>query len=114
VSLTTGINITRTRGDSYPVRFTIQSNGAALNITSYSFTFTVDPEQAPSSAANNLFALTGVITSAAGGAFEFRPTTANTNLTPATYYYDVQMTDTTPYVTTIARGKFIIEQDVTK
>lgn len=114
MSLTTSIDITRKRGDTFPFRFEITQDGAALNITSYTFLMTVDPSSDPPDDTTKNFQLAGVITDAAGGAFEFRPTAGNMNLTPNVYFYDVQMTDSASYITTVVKGKLTIQQDITK
>ncbi len=114
MALTTSLNLARRRGDTFPFQLTVTSNGSAYSITSCTFKMTVDPSPNPTSATTNLFQLTGVITTAASGEFEFRPSAANMDLTPGTYYYDVQMVDASSYLVTLAAGKLIITQDITK
>ena len=48
------------------------------------------------------------------GKVSFTPTKEGTNLPVETYYYDVQMTDASGNVRTIAKFKFKITQDITK
>ena len=114
MALTTSLNITRRRGDTFPIQLVVTSDGAAYSITSCTFLLTVDPAPNPTTSGNNLFQVAGVITTAASGEFEFRPSAANMDLTPGTYYYDVQMTNASGYIVTLSAGKFIITQDITK
>lgn len=110
------LDLDRVRGDNYPFRFQIfQKDGVTPEvITGFTFTMTVDPEVDPVNATNNLFQLSGVITDGPNGKVEFRPTLLNMDLTPDTYFYDVQMIDDGPYTRTPVRGKLNIEQDITK
>lgn len=107
--------ITRKRGDTYGETITItDSSGVAINITGYTFVLTVDPEMAPTSAANNLFSITGTILSAVAGTVEFAPSALQANQTPKTYYYDIQMTDASGRTRTIALDQWIVIQDISK
>jgi hypothetical protein len=114
VAITTEIDIVRKRGDTFPIQFTITKSGVAYNITSHTLVLTVNSEPEPTSTATQLFNVAGTITNGATGAFEFRPTAGNMGQVPEVYYYDVQMTDTSGYILTIAKGRFTIEQDITK
>ena len=109
------INITRVRGDTFPFSFAIKdSDGNAIDITGYSFILTVDPSDEPPDASNNLFALTGTVTDGPGGIVQFALTAMQADQTPATYYYDVQMTDTSGNIRTIIKGEWAVQQDITK
>ena len=110
------IDIERVRGDNYPFYFQIlQADGVTPEpITGFSFLMTADPEQDPPAATNNHFQLTGVISDGPNGKLNFVPSAANMDLSIDTHYHDVQMTDGTPYIRTVIRGKLIIEQDITK
>lgn len=109
-------DIERKRGDTYADEFTVTSEttGAAIDITGYTFLLTVDPSKAPANADANLYSLTGVITNAAGGVVEFAPSAVQADQTPGDYWYDVQMTDTSSRIRTIASGQYKYVQDITK
>lgn len=108
-------DITRKRGDTYAEEvLVVDSAGAAVDITGYSFTLTVDPSKAPVDSSNNVLSLAGVITDAAGGAVEFAPSDVQADITPARYWYDIQMVDAAGRKKTIQSGRFTIEQDITK
>lgn len=109
--------LTKFRGDTKPIAFKLwsdQAAGIALNITDYTFKLTVDPEEEPEDATNNLFSLDGQITEATDGEFQFEPTALNMDQTPGEYYYDLQIIDASGYIETQFVKKFIIKQDITK
>jgi hypothetical protein len=108
------IPICITRGDTVPWTFTIKSNGVVVDITGYTFLLTVDPSEEPTTSANNLFQLSGTIVNGPAGLVRFAMTTGQANQTPGVYYYDLQMTDGSGAIRTIAEGEFEFEQDVTK
>jgi len=102
------------RGDTVPIAFTLTENSAALNITGFTFSFTVNSSKNPVDVSTELFSIAGVLTDAPNGKVEFRPSTANTDLSPAKYYYDVQMVDTGGFIRTVIKSDFDIEQDIDK
>lgn len=108
-------NITRKRGDTYADEFIIKSKatGAAINITGYTFTLTVDPESAPEDASNNLFSLTGTILDAAAGRVEFAPTALQADHV-GKFFYDVQMVDGAGRKRTIVSAQYNFVQDIGK
>lgn len=109
-------DIDRKRGDTYADEFTVTSasTGAAIDITGYTFVLTVDPSPAPADATGNLYALTGTITDAANGVVEFAPSGVQSDQTPGVYWYDVQMTDASSRIRTIASGQYRYTQDISK
>ena len=111
----TDLPLCRTRGDTFPHTFALKdSAGSAIDITGFTFLMTVDPSEEPTDATGNLFQLTGVITNAAGGLFQFAPTTVQANQTPNEYYYDVQMVDGSGALRTILKSTYTFTQDITK
>lgn len=109
------MNIKRSRGDTFPIEIAVtNSAGTAVDVTGFSFVLTVDPENDPTSSAANLFQLTGVITDASAGEVQFVPSPAQADQTPEIYFYDIQMTDGSGRIRTIASGRFEVVQDITK
>ena len=109
------MNLTRKRGDSFADEIAIlASDGSVVDVTGYSFLLTVDPSPEPTTNANNVFQVTGTVLDAANGLIEFAPTAVQTDVTPARYYYDIQMTDDVGRIRTIASGTYTITQDITK
>lgn len=102
------------RGDSAPIPWTVKQSGTAIDITGYTFQFTVNAELNPPDTAEEQFSVAGTITDAPNGEVEFRPTTGNTDLPPGTYYYDIQVIDPGTFKTTVLKSDFVIEQDIDK
>lgn len=110
------IDITYTRGDSAPIPFKVTDpdTGLAINITGFQYVLTVNPDPDPADASGHLMTVTGTITDGPNGLMEFRPTTSDSDFTPAVYFYDVQQTDGAPRIQTVAAGRFTLRQDITK
>ena len=111
------VELCRKRGDSFPDEFVLFTDAAKtmpLDITGFSFILTVDPEEAPADASNNIFQLTGTITDATNGKVEYAPTAVESDVTPKLYYFDIQMTDAALAIRTIIVGDYDITQDITK
>jgi hypothetical protein len=109
-------NLTRYRGDTRAdiITVTRKSTGVAVDITGGSFKLTVDPEQNPTTSTSNLFALSGVIIDALVGTVAFSPSTLQADQLPGAYFYDIQYTDSAGLIETIAKGKYVFLQDISK
>lgn len=108
-------DITRYRGDTAADEVTVQTSaGLAVDITGFTFLLTVSSIENPPDGTSELYNVAGVITSPASGQVEFVPTTLNSDQKPATYYYDIQMTDAAARIKTIAKGAYTYTQDITK
>ena len=108
------IDITRLRGDTFPIVFLVTSGGTPVNITGWTFTLTIDPSDAPADAGSNVLALTGVLTDPTGGEVTFTMTALEADIAPGAYNYDVQGVDGAGVIRTFGVAKFIIDQDITK
>ena len=103
------------RGDSSAKGFTVQdSNEVAIDITGFTFKLTINSEKDPTDTTNQQFTITGAITDATAGKVAFSPTTTDTDITPDTYFYDIEQTDDGGAVSTLIIGKCLIVQDITK
>ncbi len=102
------------RGDSAARGFVIQDSlGVAVDITGFSFTFTVNEEEDPAPG-TELFTVTGVITNATAGQVAFSPTITDTNQTPGEYFYDLEQTDSGGGIDTLIKAVCEIVQDISK
>lgn len=110
----TPLDITRVRGDTFPLDFQISVTGGSLDVTGMTFLLTVDPSPDPVNATNNLFELTGTIVDAPNGKIRFSISLVQADQTPSEYYYDLQLKDTLGLLRTIAKGKWTVVQDITK
>ncbi len=107
-------NIFRRRGDTTPVMLSVKDYlGEAVDITGATFKLTVNSEEFPSGTTNQKFQAVGSIVSAPDGTVTFPIGTAD-SASAGEFYYDVQMTDATSKIETIAAGRFILTQDITK
>lgn len=108
-------DITRKRGDTYADVFTLKSaaTGLPIDVTGYTFVMTLDPSKEPVDSTNNVYQLTGTITSPTGGTVEFAPTALQADQV-GTFYFDVQMVDGAGRKRTITGGKYKYEQDISK
>ena len=103
------------RGDSNAKGFIVQTSaGVAVNITGFTFKLTVNSDKAPTNQDNEQFSLTGSITDATNGKVAFSPSSVNTDITPGTYYYDIEQTDDGGLLSTVIVAKCLIVQDITK
>lgn len=115
MSCPTSVDLCRVRGDTFPFTVTLtDGDGTAIDITGSSFVLTVDPSPAPSSSANNLFSVTGALSDPVNGEVTFTLGAADADQVPNTYYYDIQWTDSGGAVRTILKGKWTVQQDITK
>lgn len=109
------INITRSRGDTHPFTFIIKDgDGVVIDITSRTYKLTVDPSSEPLDDTGNLFSLDGTVSVGTDGAVEFELSAGEADQTPSTYFFDLEQTDASSKIRTIARGEFTFLQDITK
>ena len=120
-----GAVIRRKRGDTAPDKFIILDEESTqvpkppLNITGFSYKLTVNTERDPDPGAvppigTELYSLVGVLTDPVNGTMEAAPTAIQANQLPDVYWYDVQQTDGAGKIKTIAKNKYIFDQDITK
>jgi hypothetical protein len=113
------VNLCRTRGDTSTFTVTVTTDGTTpIDITGFTFLFTVDPSSEPTDNLNNLFQLSvgsGItLTDPTNGVMTIGITALQADQLPETYFYDLQMTDTSSLITTILKGEYEILQDITK
>ena len=103
------------RGDSSAKGFIVQDSAAvAIDITGFSFKLTVNSEKDPLTTVNQQFTVIGALTDAVNGKVAFSPTITDTDITPDTYFYDIEQTDAGGAISTLIIGKCLIVQDITK
>jgi hypothetical protein len=111
----TDTTISRYRGDTAADEFTIvDEDGAAVDITGYSFVLTVNTLKNPPDDTTELYAIAGDIVDAPNGVVEFVPTDIQADQNPGKYYYDVQMTDAQSRIRTVVKGTYKYTQDISK
>ena len=105
-------NITIYAGDTYLHELRIKdSANAAINITSHTFTGQIKVGKLES---EKVATFTANISNGAAGIVQFLLTANVTaNITPGTYYYDIQQINGT-VVTTLLGGKVVVQGDITR
>jgi hypothetical protein len=112
--MATKLKIIKTRGDTSRINFTIKdSNKVVVDISDWTlFTMTVDPSDVPVDGTTKVSQTTGSLTTdGLNGRFYF---TADSSIPTGSYFYDVQAIDANGDKCTIAKGAYIVEQDITK
>lgn len=109
------MDIERKRGDSYADEFTItyKETGVPVNLAGCTFLLSLDTLASPPDGTTQVYQLTGVVSDPTKGVVGFSPTTTQADKV-GYYYFDVQMTDATGAVRTIASGRYVYKQDITK
>jgi hypothetical protein len=107
------------RGDSRLLSFTIfQSDGKTpFDLTGCEVFFTVNPVTDPGATDSGavIELSTTSFTNPTSGAASLTITNADTqNVTPATYYYDVQLKDANGNITSLAQNTFQVIADITR
>ncbi len=106
------------RGDTRTVNLTfLESDGSTpVNLTGGTAYFTVQSVADPPDDTTDIeFQLTATsFTDATHGKHTFTLSHANTNITPATYWYDAQFVDSTGGYLSAYRGKFVVQSDTTR
>lgn len=104
------------RGDTRTVSLTfLDADGAALNLAGGTVYLTVSSSSDPSSDSSAVIQKTATsFTSASTGRHTFTLTHSDTNITPGSYWYDVQFVDSTGGYVSSYRGKFIVQSDITR
>lgn len=108
-------DISRVRGDTYSIVFTIKdSAGVVVDLTGYTaFLFTVNVSAEPTDETDQVFQSTGSAPTPANGKVVF-PIVAGDVDTIGEFFYDAQFTDPAGKIRTFSKGAFTLTQDVTK
>ena len=105
------INICLTRGDTRPFGFTlVDEAGAARNLAGYSYVLTVNTESDPTDTVNQVFSAIGSIS---GNDVSFNLSALEADQL-GTFFYDLQETDPSTDILTIAKGEIEWRQDISK
>lgn len=94
--------------------FTIKDDtGVVVDISTWTFTLSVDANKDPADALTLQFAITGaLVTDGTDGKVGFTPAALDTDIAPGKYFYDIQRNS--PTKKTLIKGLCEIVQDITK
>lgn len=106
-------DIIRKRGDTRRIQKTVRENGVAIDISGWTFTLTINREEDPSDASEEVAQLIGVIVVAGDGTVKFTPTLTDVDWV-GTYFYDIEAIDADGGVSTLDKGRWVNTQDITK
>jgi len=103
------------RGDTRTITVTVKNSaGSLVNLTGYTMRMTVKSDKTSADSAA-IISKTATITDPTTGVGTFALTVTDTTQTAGIYYYDVQISNSTPSVyTVIAPTTFTIIEDCTK
>lgn len=109
-------DLTAPRRDTFPIVVTVTSDGAAVDITGYTFFFTAKKCDTDTDAQAVITKDVTSHTNPTGGVTTITLSSADTNVDAMDYVYDIQMKDTSGNITTLVTpaGKFTIVQDITQ
>lgn len=113
------MKLTYYRNDTVGIKMTFRNAKtlAPIDLTDKTLTLTVDPNENPSSAAENLMTLNGVVTGTpTDGVAVFTPAGNDSDFAPGSYFFDVQMENTSDGLErqTVVKDVFEHRQDITK
>ena len=117
-----GICIARKRGDTAPDKITVLdpeavTPGTPLDVTGFAFKLTVNTEQDPDPTPPigvELVSINGTLIDPVNGVVEFPWSAGEADQVPEEYFYDIEQTDVAGKILTIAKERYIFQQDVTK
>lgn len=105
--------INRIRGDTYADRFLVEAEGVQADISGCSFKLTLNAQRNPTDTSEELYQLTGVVTTPTSGVVEFAPSASQADQV-GLFYYDVQMVDSNGIKRTLVKDVYVYEEDITK
>ena len=106
----------RVRGDSKLLQVVLKDTaGVAIDVTGYTGTWTIDTLKDPPDANTNVVTISGIPTGTPiDGIIEFSPTAVEMDITPQSYFYDIEITDAASKTNTVIKSKIKIIQDISK
>jgi hypothetical protein len=116
MSSTAGSVIYRYRGDTAADTITekVRATNLPRDITGYTYLLTLNTLKNPPDDSTQVLQIAGVISDPTSGVVQFPWTALQADQPVATYWYDIERTDTSGRKMTIAKNKYIFRQDITK
>lgn len=101
------------RRDSPSITVNVSGTAGTVDITGYKFFFTVKEVDTDTDANAKISKDVSSHSNPSIGQTVISMGTADTNIEPKIYVYDIQMKDTASKITTLLKGEFEVKQDVT-
>ena len=102
--------ITITRGDTTTLKVVVYNNGSVFNLTGYTPVLTVKTSK---DSTTNVIQVTGSVTDATNGVVTFSLSSSDTSVDCSTYYYDVQVSNSSNTYT-VLNSTFTVTGDVNR
>jgi hypothetical protein len=105
------------RGDTAEITLAFveaEDTDTAYDLTGLTLTITANTERNPTDATNEQWSVAMTLVSASGGTAKFTLNATQANMTPGTYYFDVESVDGGGLIKTLYKGSFIVLQDINK
>lgn len=112
----TNRTIFRSDNDVFTVNFA-DSAGTAIDITNYEVRMTVrlsEPKTDVEDDTDAAISALAVIPLGTDGKAEFNITSEQTDITPTTYWYDIQYKKPSGAVKTVGKARYIVKSDITR
>lgn len=104
-------NIVAKQGATYNLNFTVETDGVAWNLTSYTFAMQVRRSTASTT---TLLNLTSATMNSSGQVSVTVPATTMSDVPAGRWVYDIELTSSSNQVTRILEGRFIVTPQVTQ
>lgn len=87
---------------------------ADYDLTGLTLTITANTERNPTDDDNEVWSVAMTLVSATAGTASFTLTATQADMTPDTYYFDVESVNGSSKIKTLFKGSFIVLQDINK
>lgn len=105
------------RGDTAPIGLSFvqkEDPAQAYDLSGLTLTITANTHQNPTDDTNELWSVSMTVTSASGGLAEFSLNATQADMSPGTYYFDVESLNGSSKIKTLVKGAFKVLQDIHK
>lgn len=111
------------RGDTAAITLSFvqaEDTDTAYDLTGLTLTITANSDRSPTAAqitagtATEYWSVAMSLVSATGGTASFSLNATQADMTPGTYYFDVESVDGSSKIKTLYKGSFIVLQDINK
>lgn len=91
-----------------------ESPSQPYDLSGLTLTITANSDQNPTDATNELWSVSMTVTSALNGLAEFSLNATQADMSPGTYYFDIESVNGAGGILTLYKGAFKVLQDINK